>query len=484
MSTSSTAEQQNNRSPNSPLRSTATAPPGVHASHYTSTYTGEESSVQLIHGTSAAAWQKIQAEGLHKGPHGIALAPVDERTEAGVIPGIAEPDILIYINMEQAAADGLEFKQEEGQAKTIVLNGETLDKKYISQVVDRRNGVLLIKEDRRCMMSMEQFRSMKLYSDSKIKHILHKAADIAWIKGKELKPTDFAALDMLHYLGTEGIDSWFDYYKDTLIRDSEDTEILDIGSGAGGPARYMSWNFPVHVKGVEYMDDFVRVAWVINALLKIPEEKCQIMNADITKMHLPTYNFVEAFDGVVSQLVFLHIPDKARLFKQMSRAMKPGSVFVIEDFFQKGEFTPEEETLLEQRVSVPHATLPTEAEYRKYLETHHFVIDKWDDMTGKWSNFVWDRCESFHSESDSLEQEFGPLYVAELGEFYDAITRLFHSNIDGKTHPNVSKAIGWDDAWLKRPQNLGGVRIFGHRDEASLSRSSSTDYQLSQATSV
>ena len=39
--------------------------------------------------------------------------------------------------------------------------------------------------------------------------------------------------------------------------------VLDVGSGLGGPSRFLAWRYGVHVSGVDLTAEFVRVAQML-----------------------------------------------------------------------------------------------------------------------------------------------------------------------------------------------------------------------------
>ena len=50
-------------------------------------------------------------------------------------------------------------------------------------------------------------------------------------------------------------------------------------------------------------------------------------------------NFENEFDGIMSMLAFLHIPNKQKLFKKCIHSLKSGGKIFVEDYIKTGELT-------------------------------------------------------------------------------------------------------------------------------------------------
>src|SRR5215469_5901792 len=72
---------------------------------------------------------------------------------------------------------------------------------------------------------------------------------------RRLAPEQLAALDQFH---TRGIAATADLAK--LAGLTGDMSVLDIGSGVGGPARFLAATYGCHVMGVDLSESFVDVA--------------------------------------------------------------------------------------------------------------------------------------------------------------------------------------------------------------------------------
>ena len=77
-------------------------------------------------------------------------------------------------------------------------------------------------------------KSMKLYNN--VYRIFNELKYIGKYKSKYLKVKDLTKFDQLHYNGTKAID-----FAIKKLKIRPNTLVLEIGSGIGGPARYISY---------------------------------------------------------------------------------------------------------------------------------------------------------------------------------------------------------------------------------------------------
>jgi len=314
-------------------------------------------------------------------------------------------------------------------------------------------------------------KGMNLYRDSKISQILTEAVHIAHEKEDDLQPTHFSHLDMLHYLGEQGLTS-----AASKCGLGNTHEVLDVGAGVGGPARFLSFVYGCKVTGIEFLPQLVRAGKVLNKLMlfkshcqHVHPDSVRLVAGDFTKFDLGANKMQARYDLLVSQLAMLHIPNKQTLYSQCSVALKPGASFFIEDFFVLHPLTENEKAILEGDVAVPDGYLPTKQEYINFLESNGLLVDIWEDKTREWASFVWQRYEAFLNERETHSQKHGPLFSEEMAHFYQQIAKLYHQQLGSEenpshfTHPKVWSLLKLDGWIPPSSQNIGGVWIFGHK---------------------
>ncbi|MGH8673024.1 MAG: class I SAM-dependent methyltransferase, partial [Burkholderiales bacterium] len=94
--------------------------------------------------------------------------------------------------------------------------------------------------------------------------------------------------------------------------------LLDIGSGIGGPARYLSDRFGCRVTGIDLTTEFCEVARHLNRLLGIGD-RVRFEQGDALEMPFAD----AAFDGAYSMNVSMNIADKAAFYREIRRVLKP-----------------------------------------------------------------------------------------------------------------------------------------------------------------
>jgi SAM-dependent methyltransferase len=95
--------------------------------------------------------------------------------------------------------------------------------------------------------------------------------------------------------------------------------ILDIGSGIGGPARYMAARFGCQVTGIDLTAEFCEVARHLNAVTGLAGQ-VSVEQGDALAMP-----FADAsFDGAYSMNVAMNIADKAAFYTEIARVLRPG----------------------------------------------------------------------------------------------------------------------------------------------------------------
>jgi len=184
-----------------------------------------------------------------------------------------------------------------------------------------------------------------------------------------LEPDDLAPIDEFHIRGREatlelahaaGIDA--------------SRYVLDVGSGIGGSSRCLAQAFGCRVVGIDLTAEYCRVATMLAERTGL-SPRVTYRQGDALDLPFPD----ATFDIVWSQHASMNIPDKAGLYQEMHRVLKPGGALAIHDILA-GPVSP-------LRFPVPWARVPetnflvTPDELRILLEARGFRIVSWDDTT-------------------------------------------------------------------------------------------------------
>jgi len=104
-----------------------------------------------------------------------------------------------------------------------------------------------------------------------------------------------------------------------LLQPREGERLLDIGSGIGGPARWIAARFRVHVTGVDLTPEFCAAAEALNLAAGLAD-RVRIIRGSALGLPVPD----EAFDAAYSQNVVMNIADKPGFYREAFRALRPG----------------------------------------------------------------------------------------------------------------------------------------------------------------
>lgn len=108
--------------------------------------------------------------------------------------------------------------------------------------------------------------------------------------------------------------------------DLKDATLLDVGCGIGGPARMLAAEFGCDVTGIDLTESYVAAAHELGGWVGLRE---RTRFACASALHLPFAD--ESWDTVITQHAIMNIPDKARMYAEVARVLKPGGRFVHHD---------------------------------------------------------------------------------------------------------------------------------------------------------
>jgi SAM-dependent methyltransferase len=145
-------------------------------------------------------------------------------------------------------------------------------------------------------------------------------------ENQRLTPQQLATLDQFH---TRGLAATDEIAK--LVGITAEMAVLDVGSGVGGPARFLAANYACRVTGVDLSEAFVDAA---RYLTERTGQSGQVSFQTANALKLPFED--GCFNAVFLQHVAMNISDRARLYREIRRVPKSGGTFATYDVVLKG----------------------------------------------------------------------------------------------------------------------------------------------------
>ncbi len=197
--------------------------------------------------------------------------------------------------------------------------------------------------------------------------------------GKLLSPEALAPLDQFH---TRGLPATVELAEAAGI--GGDTAVLDIGSGLGGPSRYLAATFGCRVHGVDLSPSFVGAAQYLAGLSGLQDRlSYRCANA----LDLPFD--AESFDVAWTQHVAMNIADRGGLYAEAFRILRHGGRLAIYDVVV-GNGKPLHFPVPWSREAETSFLLTQEA-MRAALQAAGFEIVDWSDRTAAASRWFEER---------------------------------------------------------------------------------------------
>ena len=173
---------------------------------------------------------------------------------------------------------------------------------------------------------------------------------------------DLAPVDEFHIGGRQASEDFIGQ-----LGLSSDDRVLDVGCGIGGTARYVASTWGCRVAGLDLTPEYVETGEAMCAWVGLGDR------VDLTRGSALAMPFESAhFDAAIMLHVGMNIADKAGLFAEVNRVLRPGGIFGVYDIMRTSD-----DPLV---YPVPWATLPETSalgspqDYRKALADSGFEM--------------------------------------------------------------------------------------------------------------
>jgi ubiquinone/menaquinone biosynthesis C-methylase UbiE len=173
---------------------------------------------------------------------------------------------------------------------------------------------------------------------------------------------DLAPVDEFHIGGRVATEK----FLRQLNLDQKD-HVLDVGCGLGGAARYVANKYHNNVSGIDLTEEYIETGNALCAWVNL-DKRVSLHQGSALSMPFED----GTFDAAYMMHVAMNIENKAQLFKEVSRVLRPGASFGTYDVMRitEGELT----------YPVPWATekstshLATPHRYKHYLTNAGFEV--------------------------------------------------------------------------------------------------------------
>jgi len=209
------------------------------------------------------------------------------------------------------------------------------------------------------------------YSRDDLAAVILKALEAAGKDTSRLTVEDLAQVDEFHARGRPATAELA-----SALGLTPGTRVLDVGCGIGGPSRYVAATFGCQVVGIDLTEEYCRVATLLADKVGLGDR------VEFRQGNALAMPFEEAsFDAAYTQHVAMNIEDKAALYAEVARVLKPGARFGIYDLLQGDGGDVLFPVPWARDASISFLVDP--AELRSLLEAAGFEISSWRDTAAQ-----------------------------------------------------------------------------------------------------
>ena len=176
------------------------------------------------------------------------------------------------------------------------------------------------------MKSIEQSVSQH-YTHGSLANTILQALTAAGKDINRLEPADLAPVDEFHIGGRQAT---IDFAEQMGL--TPGMQLLDVGCGLGGASRYFAHERGCQVTGIDLTAEYVAVAEALAQLVGLAE---RVSYRHASGLSLPFA--AGSFDAAYMLHVGMNIADKAALFGEVRRVLRPRSIFGIYDVMSEAE---------------------------------------------------------------------------------------------------------------------------------------------------
>jgi ubiquinone/menaquinone biosynthesis C-methylase UbiE len=219
--------------------------------------------------------------------------------------------------------------------------------------------------------------------------------------------------DQDHFGGLEAVDTLAEKAGITAA-----THVLDVCSGMGGPARYLAHRLGCRITGLDITESRHEAAVRLTKLVGLDHL------VDFRLGNALAMPFADAaFDVVIGQEAFAHVPDKPRLIAECARVVRPGGVIAFTDILRREALSAAEFQRLQSGMTFQ--SLETLEGYGRLLDGCGCTVIVQDDLSAWWTEILKGRLAMYRSLEDTTVARFGAAHFRKWDDTYAFFVRLF-----------------------------------------------------------
>ena len=206
-----------------------------------------------------------------------------------------------------------------------------------------------------------------------------RALEAAGLDINRLTPAALAPVDEFHIGGRAAT-------KHALakLHLSGSEHVLDVGCGIGGATRYIADTFGCRVTGIDLTPDFIAVARMLAERTGLAD---RVAYEVASALAMPFAD--AAFDAAITLHVAMNIKDRAGLYREVARVLKPGASFCIYDVMKGDREGLQYPVPWAQTPATSHLTTPLEM--HALLAAAGFEVTETEDRTSFGISFFRER---------------------------------------------------------------------------------------------
>jgi len=223
--------------------------------------------------------------------------------------------------------------------------------------------------------------------------------------------------DQDHYGGTQAVDRLM---AQASVISSD--HLLDVCSGVGGPARYISWKSGCRVTGID-----LTASRVLGAIA-LTQAACMTERVDFVQGNALEMPFSDnSFTCVIGQEAFAHIPNKKELMSECARVLKPGGRIVFSDIMSHQKLSQDNADRLFE--GMRFSEIATLQDYSIWLANVGFTSVQTTDLSAEWTRILVDRHAMYRSLETQTVTRLGREHFDRYDRAYEHFVGLYKSGV-------------------------------------------------------